>query len=197
MNSLQPGEVYQSTQPSYTLQYKFVLTLFVIITLISISPAHADQFKAIGIIDAYFSPHGGCTEAIVKEIRNAKSEILIQAYSFTSKPIAKSLLDAFKRGINIVVILDKSQLSQKYSSADFVAHAGIPTYIDTVHAIAHNKIMIIDHGTLITGSFNFTQAAEEKNAENLLIMKGNKLLMDRYTQNFNEHKEHSEIYEGR
>jgi phosphatidylserine/phosphatidylglycerophosphate/cardiolipin synthase-like enzyme len=49
----------------------------------------------------------------------------------------------------------------------------------------------------INGSFNFTQAAEEKNAENLLIMKGNRQLIDAYIKNFNEHKGHSEVYVGR
>ncbi len=173
-----------------------LLACCLIISLIPLS-AHAEQFKAIGTIDAYFSPRGGATEAIVQEINGAKSEILVQAYSFTSKPIAKALVDAHKRGIKIEVILDRSQQSQKYSSADFVAHAGIPTYIDSAHAIAHNKIMVIDRNTLITGSFNFTKAAEENNAENLLIMKGNRPLVDRYIQNFNEHKGHSERCFGR
>ncbi len=171
-----------------------VLLLIFVMTL---SSAKADQFKSTGTIDTYFSPQGGCTEATVKELSYAKSEILVQAYSFTSSPIAKALVDAKKRGIKIEVVLDKSQKSQKYSSADFVAHAGIPTYLDSVHAIAHNKIMIIDKSTLITGSFNFTKAAEEKNAENLLILKGNKGLVDRYIGNFNEHKGHSERYVGR
>ncbi|MGD0819443.1 MAG: phospholipase D-like domain-containing protein [Desulfomonilia bacterium] len=57
--------------------------------------------------------------------------------------------------------------------------------------------MIIDQSTLITGSFNFTKAAEDNNAENLLIIKGNKSLVDRYIQNFNEHREHSERYSWR
>lgn len=69
------------------------------------------------------------------------------------------------------MVLDKSQRREKYTSADFVAHAGVPTYIDDQHAIAHNKIMIIDRQTLVTGSFNFTKAAEERNAENLLVLK--------------------------
>ncbi len=56
----------------------------------------------------YFSPRGGCTETIVREIGKAKSEILVQAYSFTSAPIAKALVDAHKRGVNVVVILHKS-----------------------------------------------------------------------------------------
>ena len=112
-------------------------------------------------------------------------------------PIAKALVEARKRGIKIEVVLDKSQKREKYTSADFIAHAGIPTYIDSVHAIAHNKIMILDRQILITGSFNFTKAAEEKNAENLLILKGNKPLVDRYIKNFEEHKGHSEGYQGK
>ncbi|MDR3605428.1 MAG: phospholipase D-like domain-containing protein [Syntrophaceae bacterium] len=72
-------------------------------------------------VQVYFSPTGGCTDAIVKEIDNAKSEILVQAYSFTSTPIAKSLLEAHKRGVKVEAILDKSQKSQKYSGATFLA----------------------------------------------------------------------------
>jgi phosphatidylserine/phosphatidylglycerophosphate/cardiolipin synthase-like enzyme len=141
----------------------------------------------------YFSPRGGCTQAIIKEIDNAKSEILIQAYSFTSAPIAKALTDAFKRGIKVQAILDKSQRSEKYTSATFLFNAGIPTYIDDKHAIAHNKVMIVDRETVITGSFNFTKAAEEKNAENLLIIR-NKELAKVYIENWYKHREHSEVY---
>lgn len=157
----------------------------------------AEQFKSVGTTDVYFSPKGGATEAVVREINSAKQEILLQAYSFTSKPIAKALIDARKRGIRIEAILDKSQRREKYTSADFIAHAGISTYIDSSHAIAHNKIIILDRGTLITGSFNFTKAAEEKNAENLLVLRGDKPLVDRYIRNFDEHKSHSEYYNGK
>ncbi len=73
---------------------------------------------------------------------------------------------------------------------------GIPTFIDAEHQIAHNKIMIIDRETVITGSFNFTKAAEEKNAENLLILK-NKELAKIYIDNWNKHRKHSEEYMGR
>jgi phosphatidylserine/phosphatidylglycerophosphate/cardiolipin synthase-like enzyme len=144
----------------------------------------------------YFSPKGGCTEAIVRQIANAKSEILVQAYSFTSVPIAKALLNAHKRGIKVEAILDKSQRKEKYTSATFLANSGIPTFIDDRHAIAHSKIMIIDRETVITGSFNFTKAAEEKNAENLLIIRNNDLAK-LYRENWEKHKEHSERYDGR
>ena len=77
--------------------------------------------------EVYFSPHGGCTEATIKELNKAKNTILVQAYSFTSAPIAKALLDAHKRGVRIEVILDKNQRTQQYSSATFLYNSGIPT----------------------------------------------------------------------
>ena len=141
----------------------------------------------------YFSPNGGCTEAIVNEISHAKSEIYVQAYSFTSAPIAKALVDAHKKGIKVEAILDKSQKKEKYTSATFLNNSGIPTYIDSKHAIAHNKIMIIDKEIVITGSFNFTKAAEEKNAENVLIIKS-KELTETYLKNWTKHKDHSDKY---
>ena len=146
--------------------------------------------------EVYFSPHGGATDAIVRELNRAKNTVLVQAYSFTSAPIAKALLNAHKRGVEVEVIIDKSQVTQKYSSATFLRNQGIPVKIDARHAIAHNKIMIIDGETVITGSFNFTKAAEESNAENLLVIR-DKRLAERYIKNWQEHERHSEIYTGR
>jgi phosphatidylserine/phosphatidylglycerophosphate/cardiolipin synthase-like enzyme len=96
----------------------------------------------------------------------------------------------------VEILLDKSQRKEKYSSADFFAHVGIPTKIDSSHAIAHNKIMIIDGEIVATGSFNFTKAAEERNAENVLIIK-DKALSKKYVKNWQEHATHSENYKGR
>ena len=76
-------------------------------------------------IEVYFSPQGGCTEAIVGELDAAKATVLVQAYSFTSVPIAKALVNADHRGVRIEVILDKSRGTGKYSEADFLQHAGI------------------------------------------------------------------------
>ncbi len=144
----------------------------------------------------YFSPKGGCTEVIVKEIDKATLEVLVQAYSFTSAPIAKALVNARKRGANVEAVLDKGQKNTKYSSAGFLASMKIPTYIDDKHAIANNKIIIIDKTTIITGSFNFTKAAEEKNAENVLIIR-DKELAAIYIDNFLKHKQHSKKYNQR
>lgn len=176
--------------------HKFlVVALFLLATCLSSNRCIAEEFKATGTIDVFFSPKGDATDAIVRELDNARSEILVQAYSFTSAPIAKALVEAKKRGVKVEAVLDKSQRKERYTSATFVSNAGIPTFIDAAHAIAHNKIMIIDRQTLITGSFNFTKAAEERNAENLLVIKGNAPLVKRYIENYAKHKEHSEPYQ--
>jgi phosphatidylserine/phosphatidylglycerophosphate/cardiolipin synthase-like enzyme len=170
---------------------RFILGL----TFLCLFPAcHAQdtsQPTTLPPVQVYFSPKGGCTEAVVRELNAARSSVLVQAYSFTSAPIAKVLLEAHKRGATVEVILDKSQRTEKYSEADFLVNVGIPVRIDSQHAIAHNKVMVIDGATVITGSFNFT-----KNAENLLVIRSPELAA-KYAANWKVHADHSELYLGR
>jgi len=140
----------------------------------------------------HFSPKGGCTEAIVEELKRARREILVQAYSFTSDPLTYGLIEAKKRGVDVEILLDKSNEVERYSDLHILLENGLAPLIDGHHAIAHNKIMIIDRRTVITGSFNFTNQAEHENAENLLIIKGHPELIKAYCQNFAAHKEHSQ-----
>jgi phosphatidylserine/phosphatidylglycerophosphate/cardiolipin synthase-like enzyme len=161
----------------------------------------ADQPWAV-----YFSPDGGATAAIVEVLGRAHETVLVQAYVFTSVPIAKALVEAHKRGVRVEVILDKGQRGlihdaavgpgSQYSAADFLAHAGIPVLIDSEHAIAHNKVMVIDGSMVITGSFNFTKAAESQNAENLLVIH-DPALATRYIENWQIHAGHSMRYTSR
>src|SRR5262249_16998791 len=144
----------------------------------------------------YFSPNHGATAAVVEALESARTTVRVQAYSFTSAPIARALAEARGRGVDVQVILDRKETGSKYSSADFLAHAGIATLIDGVHAIAHNKVMIIDGETAITGSFNFTTAAERETAERLLVVRDHALAA-RYAQNWRPHAERSRPYGGR
>ena len=160
-------------------------------------PATPVTVPAQGTIEVAFSPPGGATAAIVQAVGEAKQRVWVQAYSFTSAPIARAVLHAAKRGVDVKVVLDRSQRTQKYSVADFFANQGVPVYIDDQHAIAHNKVMVIDSGTLITGSFNFSKAAEQVNAENLLIFRGNPALQQLYADPFRFHLSHSAPYTAR
>lgn len=106
------------------------------------------------------------------------------------------MLGAHQRGVQVDVILDDSQETGKYSVADFLHNSGVPTRIDSEHAIAHNKIMILDGEVVITGSFNFTAAAEKSNAENLLVIR-DRQIAEKYLANWQLHADHSKPYAGR
>ncbi len=146
-----------------------------------------------GELEVAFSPNGGCTDLVIKVIHSAKTSIRVLAYSFTSAPIAKALVEAHKRGVDVQVVVDKSQKSEKYTSATFVANAGIPIRIDSKHAIAHNKVIIVDGHTVQQGSFNYTKAAEEKNAGERAGELDNPKLADVYLKkDWKRHWDHSE-----
>jgi phosphatidylserine/phosphatidylglycerophosphate/cardiolipin synthase-like enzyme len=141
-------------------------------------------------VAVHFSPEGGCTNAVVNELLHARHEILVQAYSFSSKPIAEALIAAKKRGVRVEILLDHSNEQEPYSDLHWFVEAGLHPLIDAKHPIAHNKVMIVDKRTLITGSFNFTNQAESHNAENLVVLKGHPELVAAYRAAFESHKAH-------
>jgi phosphatidylserine/phosphatidylglycerophosphate/cardiolipin synthase-like enzyme len=157
----------------------------------------AIQGRSAGtVLAVYFSPNGGATGAVVEALGRAREHVLVIAYTFTSAPIARALVEAHRRGVVVEVILDRKEARKQYSSADFLAHMDIPTFVDGAHAITHDKVMVIDGHVVITGSFNFTTAAERQNAENLLIIHDDSLAK-RYADNWSVHVAHSVRYAGR
>lgn len=121
-------------------------------------------------INVCFSPEGQCTNGIVSAIEDAKASIYVMAYAFTSLQIAQALVDAYERGIDVKILIDKSQIRNKHSHLQFFAQKGIPVFIDSAAGIAHNKTMILDDRFVLTGSFNWSKAAHSKNAENILLI---------------------------
>ena len=154
---------------------RYVVLLVLAAALLGAVGAVAEKRGEPTSIEVFFSPKGGCQDAIIREVNAAKDYVHVQAYSFTSAPIARALLDAKKRGVKVEVVIDKGRVTEKYSEATFFANQDIPVFTDGRHAIAHNKVMVIDGSTVITGSFNFTKAAEESNAENLLVIRSPEL----------------------
>jgi len=149
---------------------------------------------ATGSVDVAFSPEGGITAMIVGELSKASKSIQIQAYSFTSADIVKALIDAKKRGVDVRIIIDKSNVTSENADSaksqkekellKSIVDAGILLKVDSDFQIAHSKIMIVDGTDVITGSFNFTYSAEHNNAENCLIFHGNKQLAEQYMKNW-------------
>ena len=135
-----------------------------------------------------FSPAGGCTEAIVRLIASARSSVQLQAYTFTSHPITTALLAAQGRGVSVTVVLDRSAATTAATSV--LVTGGVTVYVDSKHAIAHNKVIIVDGAHVETGSFNYSYNAEYRNAENCLILH-DRAMARAYSENFAFHQEHS------
>ncbi|MDQ3186486.1 MAG: phospholipase D family protein [Pseudomonadota bacterium] len=154
---------------------------------------------ATGTVQVAFTPGDDAGKLIAEAINHAQHQVLVQAFSFTHRKIADALIAAKHRGVDVKVVADKDQTHRIPTSviAKLVA-GGVPVFIDSEHTGAHNKVMVIDAGssgtTVITGSFNFTHAAQYKNAENVLLIRGNPMLTGLYLKNWHRHYEHSQPY---
>lgn len=157
---------------------------------------------ASGTIQLAFSPEDDTGALIVRAIQGAKKQVLVQSFSFTHRKIAQALIEAKHRGVDVRLIADGEQIRKMQRGlVPEIAAGGVPTFVDGEHDSAHNKIMVIDAGlpqaAVITGSFNFTHAAQYRNAENLLIFRGNPQLTQAYLKNWQHHRAHSQIFEAR
>lgn len=159
-------------------------------------PVESEQ----GTIQAAFSPWDDVEGLIVDAIDHARRRILVQAYLLTSRKITHTLVAAHRRGIAVSVLVDGGQLSKSDSPAmvDELADAGIPVWTEIKYQNAHNKIIVIDSDTqdavLITGSYNFTWAAQNRNAENVLIVRRDPTLATRYAMNWERHRQDAVPY---
>ncbi|MDR2220808.1 MAG: phospholipase D family protein [Methylobacillus sp.] len=143
-----------------------------------------------------FTPGDDIAGHIIQAIRQARKQILVQAFSFTHDGIAKALIEAHNRGIEVELIADKGQTEAlRYGQVPGIARGGVPVWLDGDHQAAHNKVIVIDADTknalVITGSYNFTRAAQGKNAENSVFISGDDALVRQYAANWQRHLAHS------
>lgn len=143
-----------------------------------------------------FTPGQDCMGMIVTAIDGAKSEILVQAYSFSAKPLINALGRARLRGVKVQVILDKADERDRDRAGPWLISQRILPQVDTGVASAHNKVIVVDRDTVITGSFNFTEAAQKKNAENVLLIKGHPDIAAAYAKNWERRLATSRPYYG-
>jgi len=152
-------------------------------------------------VSACFTPGPeSCAEQIVDRIDAAKRSVRVQAYYLTQPLILRAIAVAKRRGLDVAVILDKSQdrrssTRSHYTGATYLANAGVAVWIDDVPAIAHNKIIILDNRTVMTGSFNFTKAADTRNAENVVTI-DSEAVAAWFTRNWEERRSLSRPFEA-
>lgn len=162
-------------------------------------PAPA-AIPATGTVQVAFPPWDNAEALVLGAIRDAGGEILVQAYSFTSRSIARALIAAHRRGVVVRVLADAEQTRQmENSQIPELAAAGIRVSLETRYQSAHSKVIVIDAGTgaetVLTGSYNWTYAAQSKNAENLIVLRGNAPLTRAYRDNWLRHAAEAQAFE--
>jgi phosphatidylserine/phosphatidylglycerophosphate/cardiolipin synthase-like enzyme len=159
----------------------------------------AAPMPATGTVQYAFTPGDRADQVIIDAILTARESVMVQAYSFTHRDIAGALIDAQRRGVSVVVIADRDTArDERNGMLPRLARAGVTVLIDGEHAMAHNKVMVIDarrpQCAVVTGSFNFTQAAQFRNAENVLVLRDDARLCEAYARNWERHRAHAVTY---
>jgi len=131
----------------------------------------------------FFSPNGGCQQAVIAELNKAHKSIDVAMYALTSREIARVLVEAKQRHVKVKISLDIAQVKDPYSKCKYLISKGINVKFHMGPGLLHDKYAVIDNQVVVTGSFNWTATAEKKNAENLLILKDTDLAW-KYTKNF-------------
>jgi phosphatidylserine/phosphatidylglycerophosphate/cardiolipin synthase-like enzyme len=166
-------------------------------------PAQAAEqpagFACEGRVEALFSPWDDIEGQLIDTLAAAQRSIYVQAYLLTSRNIAKALLRAHQRGVAVQILTDDEMtVGSDSTRIPELAAAGIPVWLETRYANAHNKVMLIDvegpDPVLITGSYNYTWSAQARNAENVLILRGNRALADAYLRNWQRHRRDADSY---
>ncbi len=161
----------------------------------------AAPLPATGTVEALFTPWDDAEGSIVRALGEARKTVHVQAYLLTSRSIAKALLDAKLRGVAVEILADREMVAKgENSQIPKLVDEGIPVWLETRYATAHNKVIVIDapgeQAVVITGSYNFTWSAQARNAENLLILRGNPALARRYLDNWRRHRDEAEKMSG-
>lgn len=141
-----------------------ILAFLVLILSITIS------IFTLAKTEIYFSLSDNPQKEIIKNINQAEAFINIAMYIFTDREIALPLVKASERGVKVRLFLDKEQVDYKYSQSRFLVQKGIKTRISSNNYIMHNKFAIIDNRLLLTGSYNWTFSANNRNDENLMVI---------------------------
>ena len=156
----------------------------------AVAEHHSYQVPAAGTVEVAFSPDEGSENLVLKVIDSAHHDIRMLSYSFTSAPVARALLAAKKRGVDIRIVADqKNNTSEDRSgkaraALSLLAEAGADVRVIGVYAIHHDKVLVVDGETVELGSFNYSDAAAHRNSENVLVNWKNPQLAKVYLEHF-------------
>ena len=171
----------------------------VAIALLLASHASADAarphvYPGTGSIELAFTPGDAIDNLIIGIINGAQREILVNAYTFTHRRIAQALVSAKRRGVAVAVLADREQARVVPQNVlPQLVEGGVDVWLDGNFSAAHNKVIVVDadsaRATTVTGSFNFTFAAQKNNAENVVVLRDNGPVARAYRDNWRRLKD--------
>jgi phosphatidylserine/phosphatidylglycerophosphate/cardiolipin synthase-like enzyme len=135
------------------------------------------------VAEVHFSPGDECRVRIARLLRGAKASADICVFTITDDRLAKPILEAKDRGVEIRIITDNDKAEDRGSDVYRLGKAGVRVRVDQSEHHMHHKFAIFDATTLVTGSYNWTRSAAEHNRENILVTDDPKLVGP-YATNF-------------
>lgn len=127
------------------------------------------------VVEVYFSPQDKSSKRIIELIKNAQNYIYIPTFLITHTNISNELILAKKRGVDVRIIMDANNVYTRNTKHAILRTNGIPLKIENYAGKLHSKTMIIDDKYVIMGSMNFSNSGENKNDENMLVIKNSKI----------------------
>lgn len=118
---------------------------------------------------AYFSPGDSCRNKIISLMNGSKKSVDICLFTISDNRITGSILDAYKRGIEVTIISDNDKSNDKGSDIARLSDEGVNVILDRSPHHMHHKFAIFDKKILLNGSFNWTRSASDVNQENILV----------------------------
>jgi phosphatidylserine/phosphatidylglycerophosphate/cardiolipin synthase-like enzyme len=171
---------------------RVVAALALLVAASCASSAAADDarrpFAAGAAKETCFTPGEDCEARIVAFVGEARTRVRVLSYVFTSMPIARALVAARRRGLDVEAVVDATSESPSTRAgpnvATYLRDNGIPVFVDRSVAIMHSKVVLVDGDGVLTGSYNFTASARSRNAENVLIVRGDPELARDYARHY-------------
>ena len=157
---------------------KYLYSLILSLLMMQAYPCYAGMF-------AFFTPSKKCENSIVQRIDKAEKSIDAAVYAINNRDIVKALKKAHDRGIKIRILTDRLQAGNKSSKIRELYNYGIKIRVNSKHKIEHNKFAVFDFDSVVTGSYNWTEPASDKNSENCLFFNRNKKTVREYHDRFN------------
>ena len=142
-------------------------------------------------IEAYFSPATDCASIAAAEIAKTKKRVRVQADSLGSSVINAALIEALKREVGVIAVLNRSAKNAGDESAAELTAAGAYVGLDAEHAMGANVTILIDDDVIVTGGFGSKGYGLQVHAETMLVIRGNHSIFQQFSKAFASHLKHA------